>query len=58
MYFQKITPEAFEKINLKSDNLIGKRFRIIYEISEEITEDNDGMEDTYEIYTITTIEKL
>lgn len=58
MYFQSITPEASKSTNLKSDKLIGKRFRITYETSEETTEDDDGMEDTYEMYTITKIEKL
>ena len=58
MYFQNITPEALKQFNLRSDSLIGERFSISYQILEQVTEDDDGVEYTYEVFTITGLEKL
>jgi hypothetical protein len=57
MYFQNITSEALSTTNLKSEDFVGQRFRISFTISEEIVEE-DGFEETYEVYTIIKLEKL
>ncbi|MFK7832005.1 MAG: hypothetical protein AB8B52_01900 [Winogradskyella sp.] len=56
MYFSEISEEAIKAINLKSKDMVGKRFEITYAITEY--EEEDGYKETYEIYKILKIKKL
>ena len=55
VYFSKITDAALKSVNLKSDDKIGKRFELTYEITEYEEEDENGYIEVYEEYTITNI---
>lgn len=57
VYFTEITETALKSVNLKSDNLIGKRFEITYEITE-YEEDENGYIEVFEHYTITNVKAL
>lgn len=58
MYFYNITPEALKVANLKSDDMIGKRFQLTYTIETFDEEDEYGYTETYEKYTIIMIKKM
>jgi len=58
IYFTEMTPEALKTINLKSNDLIGKRFEVTYEVTEYEEEDDEGNSETFERYTIIKIKKL
>ncbi|APY08018.1 hypothetical protein BWZ20_06760 [Winogradskyella sp. J14-2] len=58
MYFYEVTEEALKVANLKSDDLIGKRFQITYKIETYEEEDEYGYKETYEKYTIIKIKKM
>lgn len=58
MYFYNITPEALKVANLKSEDMIGKRFQLTYTIETFDEEDEYGYTETYEKYTIIMIKKM
>ena len=58
LYFTEITDEALKSVNLKSDEFIGKRYEITYEITEYDEEDENGYVETFEEYTIVKIKAL
>ena len=58
MYFAEIAEDVLKAINLKSENMIGKRFEITYEITEYEEEDENGFTEIYEVYKIVKLKKL
>ncbi|GAB4160130.1 MAG: hypothetical protein Tsb0033_15660 [Winogradskyella sp.] len=58
MYFSDVTPEVLKTVNLKSEDKIGERFEITYEIEEFEEEDEYGYTEVYEKYTIIKIKKI
>lgn len=58
MYFSEISAEALKSVNLKSDEMIGKRFEITYEITEYEEEDENGYTEIYEVYKIVKLKKI
>jgi hypothetical protein len=58
MYFYNVTAEVLKAVNLKSDDMIGKRFQITYKIETYEEEDEYGYKETYEKYTIIKITKM
>ena len=58
MYFTEITDAALQSVNLKSDEFVGKRFEITYEITEYEEEDENGYIEVFETYTITKVKKV
>lgn len=58
IYFTEISNEALKAVNLKSDEMIGKRFEITYEVTEFEVEDENGYVETFEKLKITQIKKL
>ncbi|EPR73846.1 hypothetical protein ADIWIN_1206 [Winogradskyella psychrotolerans RS-3] len=58
VYFSEITAEALKAINLKSKDMVGKRFEITYEITEFEEVDENGYTEVYETYKIVQIKKL
>ena len=58
VYFSEISEEALKAVNLKSKDLVGKRFEITYEITEFEEEDENGYTEVYETYKIIQIKKL
>lgn len=58
VYFNAITEEALKSVNLKSDDFIGKRFEITYDITEYEEEDENGYIEVFEHYTITKVKAL
>jgi len=57
-YFTEITEAALKAVNLKSNDLIGKRFKIIYEVTEYEEEDENGFIETYESYKLIQVKRL
>ncbi|NRD21763.1 hypothetical protein HNV10_00825 [Winogradskyella litoriviva] len=58
MFFTEISETALKAVNLKSDEMIGKRFQITYEITEYEEEDDNGYVETFESFKIIEIKKL
>lgn len=58
MTFQNINEDLLNQFDLKSDTLIGKNFKITYQIKIKKTKDEYGFEDEEEILTITNLEAL
>ncbi|MBU2927737.1 hypothetical protein [Winogradskyella psychrotolerans] len=58
VYFIEIIEEALKAANLKSKDMIGKRFKITYEITEHEEEDENGFVEVYETYKIISLKKL
>ena len=58
VYFTEITEAALKAVNLKSNDLIGKRFEIIYEVTEYEEEDENGFIETYESYKLIQVKRL
>ncbi|WP_411766568.1 hypothetical protein [Winogradskyella sp. A3E31] len=58
MYFNYISDEALKAVNLQSKEFEGQSFEITFKIEEQVEVDDDGMEDTYEILTITGLKKV
>ncbi|MGM5469505.1 hypothetical protein ACS386_04450 [Flavobacteriaceae bacterium LMO-SS05] len=56
--FQNINKELLNQFDLGSEALIGKSFKITYQIKIKKTKDEDGFVDEEEILTITNLEKL
>ena len=56
--FQAISETLLKSFNLKSEALIGTKFKITYTTEVEVSVDEDGYEDEEEINTITKLEKL
>ncbi len=56
--FQFIKDELLNQFDLKSEILIGKKFKITYQIKIKKTKDEDGFIDEEEILTITNLEEL
>lgn len=56
--FQKVNDDVLAQFNLKSDELIGTKFKITYKVKLVVTKDENGFDDENEIYTITALEKL
>ncbi|SDG95236.1 hypothetical protein [Winogradskyella thalassocola] len=58
VYFAEISEEALKAVNLKSKDMVGKRFEITYEITEFEEDDENGFTEIYETYKIVQIKKL
>ncbi|MFC0603042.1 hypothetical protein [Winogradskyella pulchriflava] len=58
IYFSEISDAALKSVNLQSDEFIGKKFEITYEVTEFEEEDEDGYVDTFEKLKIIKIKKL
>ncbi|WP_179021935.1 hypothetical protein [Winogradskyella forsetii] len=58
VYFSEITEEALKAVNLKSEEMIGKRFEITYEVTEYEEEDENGYIELFESYKIIAIKTL
>ncbi|MUU78768.1 hypothetical protein [Winogradskyella endarachnes] len=58
MFFTEISEAALKAVNLKSDEMIGKRFQITYEITEYEEEDDNGYIETFESYKILEVKKM
>ena len=58
LYFYNVTPEALKVANLKSDDMISKRFQLTYTIETFDEEDEYGYKEMYEKYTIIKIKKM
>ncbi|WP_178990597.1 hypothetical protein [Winogradskyella schleiferi] len=58
IYFSEITEEALKAGNLKSEEMIGKRFEITYEVTEYEEEDENGYKETFESFKIIEVKKL
>lgn len=58
MYFSEVKPEVLKIVNLQSEDNIGVRFEITYEIEEFEEEDEYAYTEVYEKYTITKIKKM
>lgn len=58
MTFQNIKEELLNQFDLKSESLIGKKFKITYQVKIRKFKDEDGFEDQEEILTITNLEEL
>ena len=56
--FQNINDELLNQFDLKSEEFIGKNFKITYQIKIKKTKDEYGFEDEEEILTITNLEAL
>ena len=56
--FQAISETLLKSFNLKSEALIGTKFKITYTTEVEVSVDEDGYEDEEEVNTITKLEKL
>ncbi|WP_340155123.1 hypothetical protein [uncultured Winogradskyella sp.] len=58
MFFTEISEEALKAVNLKSEDMIGKRFQITYEITEYEEEDENGYVETFESFKILEVKKM
>lgn len=58
IFIMEITDEVLKTVNLKSKDVIGKRFEITYEITEIEEEDENGFLEVYETYKLVQIKKL
>ena len=58
MTFQNVDEALLNKFDLNSDALIGKKFKITYQVKIKRTKDEYGFEDEEEILTITNLEEL
>ena len=58
MFFTEISEEALKAVNLKSEEMIGKRFQITYEITEYEEEDDNGYVETFESFKILEVKKM
>lgn len=56
--FQKVNEELLSQFDLASESLVGKNFKITYQIKIKKTKDENGFEDEEEILTITNLESL
>lgn len=58
MFFTEITEAALKAVNLKSYEMIGKRFQITYEVTEYEEEDDNGYIETFESFKILEVKKM
>ena len=58
IYIAETTSEVLKMVNLKSKDVIGKRFEITYEITEIEEEDENGFLEVYETYKLVKIKKI
>ena len=58
VYFAEVDPSVLKMANLKSKDLMGKRFEITYEVTEYEEIDENGYSETYESYKIIKLKKL
>jgi len=58
VYFADISEAALKSINLKSKDMVGKRFEITYEITEFEEVDENGYTEVYETYKIVQVKKV
>ncbi|WP_412559929.1 hypothetical protein [Winogradskyella sp. MIT101101] len=58
MYFAEIAEDVLKAVNLQSNDMMGKRFEITYEITEYEEEDENGFTEIYEVYKIVKLKKL
>lgn len=57
-FFEAASPEALKTADIKSENLIGKKFEITYQVTEYEIEDENGITETYEKFTIVKLKQL
>lgn len=58
VYFSEVSEDVLKAVNLKSNDMMGKRFEITYEITEFEEEDENGYIETYETFKIIQIKTL
>ena len=58
IYLQSISAEALKMVNLKSKEMEGKRFEVVYEVTEYEEKDDNGQVETFEKYHIISVKKL
>ncbi|MBL7559177.1 hypothetical protein JAO71_05105 [Olleya sp. YSTF-M6] len=58
MTFQYLSDEALEAFDLDSEEFVGSKFEVTYEVLQEMSEDTEGNEVEIEIYTITALELI
>ncbi|NRD19262.1 hypothetical protein HNV08_04315 [Winogradskyella eckloniae] len=58
MFFTEISEAALKAVNLKSNDMIGKRFQITYEVTEYEEEDDNGYIETFESFKILEVKKI
>lgn len=58
MTFQYLSDEALEAFDLDSEEFVGSKFKVTYEVLQEMSEDTEGNEVEIEIYTITALELI
>ena len=56
--FQNVNEDLLKTYDLNSETLIGKKFKITYQIKVVKTKDENGFEDEEELLTITNLEEL
>ena len=55
IYLQSISAEALKMVNLKSKEMEGKRFEVVYEVTEYEEKDDNGQVETFEKYHIISV---
>jgi len=58
MTFQEIDSKILSALDLKSEALVGSKFKVTYTSKTEIVTDEDGYDDETETYTIVELKKL
>lgn len=58
VYFAEVDASVLKMTNLKSKDLMGKRFEITYEVTEYEEIDENGYTEIYESYKIIKLKKL
>ena len=58
IYLQSISAEALKMVNLKFKEMEGKRFEVVYEVTEYEEKDDNGQVETFEKYHIISVKKL
>jgi cold shock CspA family protein len=58
IFFEAITEDALQSVNLQSEAFVGKRFEVTYEVTEYTEEDENGNPETFEKFTIVKVKPL
>ena len=58
MTFQNVDEKLLSQFDLNSDALVGKKFKITYQVKIKKTKDEYGFEDEEEILTIVNLQQL
>jgi hypothetical protein len=58
MTFQNVNEDVLGQFDLKSESLMGKKFKITYQIKIKRTKDENGFDEEEEILTITSLVEM